>query len=107
MTRKEAIENHRKMWNWIADETVKQRRKILKSEYPFYDTKTLRSNCFLCEYTNGDCNVCPFEWPADTCYGDVEGNIALYILWLDEECLQKRAEYAREIANLPEDELYV
>lgn len=35
MTRKEAIENHRKMWNWIADETVKQQRKVLKSEYPF------------------------------------------------------------------------
>ena len=30
MTREEAIENHRKMWNWIADETEKRKRKVKK-----------------------------------------------------------------------------
>ena len=33
MTKQEAIENHRKMWEWIAEETQKQRRCVSKAEY--------------------------------------------------------------------------
>lgn len=35
MELKKAIENHRKMWNWIADETEKQKRAVDKWEYYF------------------------------------------------------------------------
>ncbi len=30
LTKEEAIANHRKMWNWIAEETLKQERKVEK-----------------------------------------------------------------------------
>ena len=33
LTREEAINEHRKMWNWIADETLKQKRKVNENEY--------------------------------------------------------------------------
>ena len=32
MTKKEAVENHRKMWRWIAEETVKRKSKVFKKK---------------------------------------------------------------------------
>ena len=33
MTKKEAVENHRKMWRWIAEKTLERKRKVWKYEY--------------------------------------------------------------------------
>ena len=33
LTKSEAIANHRKMWNWIADETMKRKCKVEKWDY--------------------------------------------------------------------------
>lgn len=48
----EAIENHRKMWNWIADET-EQRKEIVTKEDYFAENKIqddVFENCYACEY---------------------------------------------------------
>lgn len=67
MTKQEAIENHRKMWNWIADETLKRERKVYKSEY-FAEIHgghriNIISDCFCCQYDfeclKGNCISCP------------------------------------------------
>ena len=33
LTREQAIAEHRKMWNWIADETEKLKRRVGEREY--------------------------------------------------------------------------
>ena len=32
LTKSEAVQEHRKMWNWIADETEKQERIVLEEK---------------------------------------------------------------------------
>lgn len=62
LTREEAISEHRKMWNWIADEIEKEKRdgiQWLKNKYCAQNNLELRSDCFCCEYTQRNCSACP------------------------------------------------
>ena len=72
-TKDQAIAEHRKMWCWIYDETVKQKRPVSKKEYlEKNNIFGLYSDCFLCEYSvnktikNGAkfhiCDCCPLDW---------------------------------------------
>ena len=72
-TKDQAIAEHRKMWRWIYDETVKQKRPVSKEEYlEKNNIFGLYSDCFLCEYSidernkNGMnfhiCDYCPLDW---------------------------------------------
>lgn len=71
-TKDQAIAEHRKMWCWIYDETVKQKRPVRKEEYiEENNIFGLRSNCFLCEYSANEtikngaiyiCDCCPLDW---------------------------------------------
>ena len=72
-TKDQAIAEHRKMWRWIYDETVKQKRPVRKEEYlEENNIFGLYSDCFLCEYSvfekimNGQgfhyCDYCPLDW---------------------------------------------
>ena len=72
-TKDQAIAEHRKMWRWIYDETVKQKRPVGKEEYLVKNNIFgLYSNCFLCDYAvlekimNGQvfhmCDCCPLDW---------------------------------------------
>lgn len=108
LTKEQAIENHRKMWNWIADETLKQKRIIRKKEYfsannisssciPFYE-------CYCCEYSTKncrrDCSKCPIKWENGDC---IAGEFSDWT----EACIvnnyTKAAKLARIIAYLPEN----
>lgn len=91
LTKKQAIEEHRKMWNWIAEQIkIKPLKKLfslpnydwvalisdLKYHYLYYVKKQvfdgLDNNCFCCEYArnksnyayyNTDiCRHCPIVW---------------------------------------------
>lgn len=44
MTKQEAIENHRKLWNWLAYHPDKK-----KQDYPYFENK-IRRDCYLCQY---------------------------------------------------------
>lgn len=91
LTKKQAIEEHRKMWNWIAEQIKIQPLKKLFSLLNYnwivlisdlkccylYDVKKqvfdgLDNNCFCCEYARNEsdyvyydtdiCRHCPIVW---------------------------------------------
>lgn len=102
MTKKEAVENHRKMWRWIAEETLKRQRKVFKDEYLYLAYEDITNECFCCEYvsqfTNEACAICPITWPNGRC-GGANG---LYAKFIHAESLKQRAELAYIISELPE-----
>lgn len=79
LTKEQAIENHRKMWNWIADQYemgCQLHIDVIKGTYMnlFYPRTRVLCDCFCCEYAGegGDdctyqanCNKCPIKWPSD------------------------------------------
>lgn len=113
LTREQAIEEHRKMWSWIAD-TI----EILEMVFEIYMLKDLylgtlkkmtiypAESCFLCEYSreqlnktgNGvTCDYCPVVAPKTAgCLG------GLYYAVCEAETWKEQAALARKIANLPE-----
>ena len=104
MTKKEAIKHHRAMWITLA-ETGNQDKKTCQEIQNF---PNLCNTCFLCEYDyerasqHGclySCLFCPLEWPDGHCVGE-DGE--LYTEWSSETDIEKRKEFARQIANLPE-----
>lgn len=113
LTFDEAIANHRKMWNWIADETEKRKEIVLKENYFGGASIPPAHLCFCCEYTryahgHKDCRLCPIDWKIET---DIEvysmqccESNTLFSMW-NKSCKdndwQSAAKYAREIANLP------
>lgn len=133
LTKEQALEGHRKMWNWIADQyrqgiqedifTLK-RRYILDNER---EVGTIASDCYCCEYgmrksESGKayrdmCLNCPVSWGTE-CEGQVRSYCLLPISAyrrIKEECdsliydsapinTEKCARLAMEIANLPEKE---
>lgn len=116
LTREEAIANHRKMWNWIADETERRENCATKSDYfkILFDLPIPRDECYCCEYAHdialhSICSVCPLLWGSNfsTCVfdGSSENKTGLYVQWLracEKKDWQKSAHLARVIANLPE-----
>ena len=106
MTKQEALENHRKLWNWIADKTMERKRRVEKFEY-FEENgiDMILNGCYCCKYDsqfNNLCDHCPIDWGNDNndcCYKN-----SPYNKWSFEYDYLKAAQYAREIANLPERE---
>ena len=109
LTFDEAIANHRKMWNWIADETEKRKESVTKEEY-FEKNEILddvECNCYCCEYGTQKtgisggfvkCKVCPIDWKFENC----ECRNPSYNKWKHSYEWESSAKYARQIANLPE-----
>ena len=115
-TREDFIFHHRKMWNWIADETLRLKRIVCKHEYfqaMNIDEVLLPLNtCYCCEscYHLKYCDDCPIDWksnaPEFKCKNKekIFDNNGIYGKWLDEPDYKKAAKLARTIANLPEKE---
>ena len=104
MTKKEAVENHRKMWRWISEKTFERKRKVWKYEY--FEENNLDSpinDCFCCEYVSqfatDACVKCPINWGNGFCMD------SYYSHWLKwKYSYWFCAYYANLIANLPERE---
>ena len=79
LTKEQAIEGHRKMWNWIADRLEKATPRDtfdvydLKQEYETIHDLNLFYSCYLCEYAyekslcedisiQERCYYCPLIW---------------------------------------------
>lgn len=113
LTKQEAITEHRKMWNWIAD-TIKEEKRIkdirgLKRKYLEQKDFEIMGNCFCCEYSKFNCSICPLEWNSDLnefmCEQKHEKNDGegLYTLCrLEETSWVDQYKLARKIAYLPE-----
>lgn len=118
LTKKQAIELHRDMWNCIADEIERSKKVLdifgLKRRY----CKTagfgrVMFNCFLCEYAGhvaesyaNMCSYCPLEWESKfnefMCEHNINAGDGLWLKCCDAETWQEQAALARQIANLPE-----
>lgn len=113
LTREQAIAEHRKMWNWIADEIEKENHVFdieeLKDLYLGVFKKMSIcpiERCFLCEYSmeqlnktgNGvTCDHCPvIKADGYGCLGGLHYEVCRSYTW------QEQAKLARQIANLPE-----
>lgn len=119
LTREQAIAEHRKMWNWIADRTKEEKRKITKEDYfEEYQLERVCGFCFVCEYDENTrisadtplCHSCPIVFLdhkplMGDCYCCEKGSP--YKSWVDlMKCEWEAAErFARMIANLPEREV--
>lgn len=125
LTREQAIEEHRKMWQWIAEQYEKMEHTNyigysdcmnpfdLKEKYILEnghdDFSSVYLDCFLCEYTSElddvGCENCPLDWGiVMDCIG-TSMNRGLYGRLID--ChrnwdFKKCTELARVIAELPE-----
>lgn len=105
LTKEQAIQEHRKMWNWIADQYEQGSENHvseLKDTYlKLNDFYGIAMNCFCCEYDNqneGSCIDCPLTWSNGLCFNDgSEYDRITSILNFKE-----RAIIAKQIANLPE-----
>lgn len=75
LTKERAIQEHRKMWNWIADQYENKTDLLNKTEcvddlkrwyiYMTFLGETIDNDCFCCEYDyefGGVCEHCPLEW---------------------------------------------
>ncbi len=127
LTKKEAIRQHRKMWNWIADETIKQKRVVQKSNYFMandIDGLKLHNMCYCCQYCaqehhdydkfyNNYCKNCPLVWESEcnsymcedkTRDGKFTTQNGLFRDWcliVENSKYEEAAALARRIANLP------
>ena len=102
LTREQAVVNHRKMWNWIADETLKQKKRVEKKEYfNFFGIAledTPKKFCYCCEFADFICYRCPIDWsPKRDCCDD-----GLFAKWLHCKDYKEASILARQIAELPE-----
>lgn len=115
MTRQECIENHRKMWNWIADEMEKKECPVDKNDYfNFMGIPVLERpmcECYACEACKMDCDHCPFYWDnAKQCFHDdtdFDGfrvHLHRYQLFKSPVDMKFAVQFARKIADLPERE---
>ena len=120
LTRQEAIEKHRIMWNRIAEILELEPKETDEIEFlkPFvirelwgYNISYPNMGCFCCEYVSGmeeGCSHCPLEWGTVSCVSsesELYSESALYsriASELHDNNFESAAEIAREIANLPE-----
>ena len=77
LTKEQTIQEHRKMWNWIADQYKKRCRADvcdLKCAYLHgKNMKRIHGHCFLCNYAGNNesdygnyafnCDQCLLQWP--------------------------------------------
>lgn len=125
LTKEKAIEEHRKMWNWIANELLKPETQThnlsvydLKTKYCNKHGVNILHNCWCCEYdyqfADDTCMNCPLIWGTESeledyfCEGDMDKTIEG--LWSIADEHSNHGEYegasklARQIANLLEKE---
>lgn len=106
LTFEEAVDQHRKMWNWIADsiESFQVNGIEIKEAYmqEYFPNNSIVCNCSCCEYDRifgkGTCRYCPIAW-------EQNGYCGLEYCDFKEATLcenyAQAAKIARKIANLP------
>ena len=130
LTREQAIIEHRKMWNWIAEQLEMQPSDdkcnvniyFLKVKYCEINGFTREKKgkpehyCFCCQYAFSlyDCRECPLYWETENSireyfceygmkYDNILPNVGLWsILYKADLTYKEAAEIAKQIANLPE-----
>ena len=127
LTKAKAIQEHRKMWEWIADfieveeqkvhmdcfDIVDIKRKYISEHFP---SEIIINNCFLCNYdttvANGTCEYCPVDFSHINCgtlhgclhglYGKASKAYRNFCYTSTRDNAKAAAAICRQIANLPE-----
>lgn len=123
LTREQAIEEHRKMWIWIAkncielinkDYDIRSIKRIYIEEHTPYNICDIESLCFCCEYNSNrlSCEECPIEWSGEDSYccdrhgeyrifADIKSN---YVYYMKMPLIHKKTknikQYERRIIKL-------
>lgn len=87
LTREQAIKEHRKMWNWLAENPDMDKDDYLELN----DFKYVENECFLCHYSHqndGECcgEDCILDWGETNCMGNIP-NLGLYQVYYELKCL--------------------
>lgn len=106
LTREQAIEEHRKMWRWLAENPTKYKRDYVleESNGNGINTEGMINYWSLCTYAAFDCEACPLDWDGGCCYSFREDEDSLYDKWIfygEIHNYNERAKIARQIAELP------
>lgn len=108
LSKEQTIEKHRKMWNWIADETEKRKQIVRKTDYfEEHPNETVPYMlCYCCDFNfNYPCGSCLISWGGKISHHICISKYSPFYLWVTEKLDYKQsAKYARQIANLPERE---
>lgn len=122
LTKEEAIRQHRKMWNWIANKLKSEETKShlfitgYKKEYAetYFPGMEIQANCFLCEYSENQlktedeykCYYCPLKWGElenDDCMAVCDGGLGQGLY--EKALLTSDSNYlyylSKQIAELP------
>lgn len=118
MTKQQAVEEHRKMWSWIAEETQKQQRCVGKAEYQMNcgrQSFDILNDCFCCQFSmdypddHAECERCPIEFDSTaheymciyTSDDSMENKFSdgLYAAW-EMDCESGDWEHAAEMAYI-------
>lgn len=123
LTKEQAIEKHREMWNWITDKIIEEKNVQniygLKQTYceNKFPNQYILNYCFLCEYSKEygreNCSLCPLDWESKCnnfmCEDKYNISDGLGLWWHCQIHFDKwlnnweeQAALARQIANLPE-----
>lgn len=120
LAKEQAVKEHRKMWNWIAEQLengVESNVSQLKNKYCKASGVHLLDDCFCCNYARiikGDgCQSCPILWGSEKCSNrfyceyDESGNVNKGLWWTAQQKslnhnYKEAAVIAKQIANLPE-----
>lgn len=106
LTREQAIAEHRKMWNWIADEIERVKHSVYIIAYKkkyleingFVDIK---DSCFMCEYVVNKHKTCE-QCPINSWIYSIDCLGGLFEKCCNAKSWQEQAALARQIANLTE-----
>ena len=109
LTRAEAITKTREQWRWYAMNPLVPKEKYFEE----HGLRSPKENCYLCEYTRGDCldtpkpdtcgKICPLRWPGGCCV--LKHRSGLHDLWTDGlSSPELRQSIAWLISRLPEKE---
>ena len=129
LTYKQTIEEHQRMWRWLAEQTRKKQAAVSKFEYiheqektdPEFTKKIGNNFCFLCKYAEqlrtdksvSICDYCIGCWDDDTNWNanvtcetnpDEPDSAGLYQKWMDawsNNDWKQTAAYADQMAELP------
>lgn len=109
------IKNHRKMWNWIAEQYNCGSKLIIDELKRIYleanGFKYVYMRCFLCDYDEDGADSvackerCLLDWVDGSCTSDES---PYEVLFRNENLSsQQKAELAMEVANLPVNPIYL
>lgn len=112
LTKDEAVRLHRELWGWLAENPNRSKADWPRWECNGGDVEHLHSECFACEYVNGQvdpamCGVCPLVWPGGMCQitgqtsPSEDDDSGLFDRWNLEDDTDERAKLAKQIRDLP------